>query len=72
MGTALRTLQEKEKAQGESLGGKGRLTQDKVKKIAAYYGYALKSHKHDVPAMQKAVNATLYHTTSTEDVTTTP
>lgn len=65
MGTALHTLQEK--AQGESLGGKGRLTQDKIKKIANYYGYALRSHTHDVPAMQKVVKAILLHMSSMDD-----
>lgn len=49
-----------------SLGSKGRLTQDKIKKIASYYGYALRSHKHDVPGMQKAVMATLKHMSSTD------
>ncbi|CAN7981564.1 unnamed protein product, partial [Ixodes pacificus] len=44
MGAALCTLVEKKKAQGESLGGKGKLTQDKIKKITNYYGYALRSH----------------------------
>ncbi|CAN7983167.1 unnamed protein product [Ixodes pacificus] len=67
MGAALRTLVEKKKAQGESLGGKGKLTQDKIKKITNYYGYALRSHKHDVPGMEKAVQATLLHMTSTDE-----
>lgn len=32
MGAALRTLVDKKKAQGQPHGGKGRLTQDKIKK----------------------------------------
>ncbi|CAN8002053.1 unnamed protein product [Ixodes hexagonus] len=66
MGAALRTLVEKKKAQGNPLGGRGRLTQDRMKKIANYYGYALRGHKHDVPGMKRAVQATLSHMTSTD------
>lgn len=66
MFAGLRTLIDKKRAQGGSLGGRGRLTQEKVKKIASYYGYALRSHKHDVPGMQKAVLATLKHMSSTD------
>lgn len=67
MGAALRTLVEKKKAQGGSLGGKGRLTQQKIKKITSYYGYALRSHRNDVPGMQRAVLATLKHMSSTDE-----
>lgn len=67
MGTALRNLVEKKKAQGQSLGGKGNLTQEKIKKITNYYGYALRSHSHDVARMKKAVQATLLHLTSTDE-----
>ncbi|KAH7963500.1 hypothetical protein HPB52_021267 [Rhipicephalus sanguineus] len=66
-GAALRTLVDKKKAQGQPLGGKGRLTQDKIKKITNYYGYALRSHKNDVPGMKRAVEATLRHMSSTDD-----
>lgn len=38
------------------------------KKIITYYGYALRSHRHDIPAMQKAVTSTLSHMTSTDGV----
>lgn len=61
MGAALRTLSDKKKAQGEPLGDKGRLTQDRSKKITNYYGYALRSHKNDVPNLHKAVQDTLQH-----------
>lgn len=66
MGAALRNVVEKRKAQGEALGGRGKLTQDKIKKITQYYGYALRSHSHDVPEMKKAVQATLRHMCSTD------
>lgn len=67
MHTSLRSVREKKKAQGETLGGRGKLTDQKIRKIASYYGYALRSHAHDVPAMQKAVQATLRHMASTDD-----
>ncbi|KAH7961599.1 hypothetical protein HPB52_010717 [Rhipicephalus sanguineus] len=67
MGAALRSLVDKKKAQGEPLGGKGRLTQDRIKKITNYYGWALRSHKNDVPGMKRAVEATLRHMSSTDD-----
>ncbi|KAH7972451.1 hypothetical protein HPB52_012439 [Rhipicephalus sanguineus] len=54
MGAALRNIVDKKKAQGESLGGRGKLTQEKIKKIANYYGYALRSNINDVPAMKRA------------------
>ncbi|KAM7282574.1 hypothetical protein ISCGN_002720 [Ixodes scapularis] len=66
MGAALRNVVEKKKAQGESLGGRGKLTQEKIKKITNYYGYALRSNSHDVPGMKRAVEATLLHMTSTD------
>ncbi|CAN7947575.1 unnamed protein product [Ixodes pacificus] len=66
MGAALRNVVEKRKAQGEALGGRGKLTQDKITKITEYYGYALRSHSHDVPEMKKAVQATLRHMCSTD------
>ncbi|KAM7311432.1 hypothetical protein ISCGN_008339 [Ixodes scapularis] len=66
MGALLRNLLEKKKAQGEALGGKGRLTQDRIKKIQNYYSYALRSNSNDVPGMKRAVEATLLHMTSTD------
>ncbi|KAH7951165.1 hypothetical protein HPB52_005888 [Rhipicephalus sanguineus] len=54
MGAALRNIVDKKKAQGESLGGRGKLTQEKIKTIANYYGYALRSNINDVPAMKRA------------------
>ncbi|KAK8784549.1 hypothetical protein V5799_009084, partial [Amblyomma americanum] len=68
MGTALQNLVDRKKAQGESLGGRGKLAQEKIKKITNYYGYALRSNSNDVPGMKKAVEATLLHMTSTDDV----
>ncbi|KAH9383266.1 hypothetical protein HPB48_024383 [Haemaphysalis longicornis] len=66
MHTALRNVREQKKAQGVTLGGRGKLTDRKIRRISSYYGYALRSHAHDVPAMQKAVQATLRHMASTD------
>lgn len=66
MHTSLRSVREK-KAQGETLGGLGKLMDQKIRKIASCYGYAVRSHAHDVPAMQEAVQATLGHMASTDD-----
>lgn len=69
MGTALRTLVAKHKCSAsETLGGKGKLTGDLITKLSAYYGWALKSNKGDVKAMQKAVMATYHHITSNDNV----
>ncbi|KAH9381036.1 hypothetical protein HPB48_008250 [Haemaphysalis longicornis] len=66
MHTALRNVREQKKAQGVTLGGRGKLTDQKIRRISSYYGYALRSHAHDVPAMQKAVQATLRHMATTD------
>ncbi|KAK8762919.1 hypothetical protein V5799_034471 [Amblyomma americanum] len=51
---------------GRPIGGKGGLTQALIKKLTNYYGKAL--HDHDnVEDMQKAVMATFYHVTSTDE-----
>ncbi|KAG0418782.1 hypothetical protein HPB47_004594 [Ixodes persulcatus] len=55
MGAALHNVVEK-KAQGELLGGRGKLTQEKIKKITNYYGYALRSNSHYVPGMKRATS----------------
>ncbi|XP_077537466.1 uncharacterized protein LOC144149688 [Haemaphysalis longicornis] len=67
MFTNLKTALAKHKGSGsENLGGKGRLTGDLVTKLSSYYGWALKSHKGDVGAMEKAVMATYHHITSND------
>lgn len=67
MGTALRNLVKNHKTEdGRSLGGKGRLTADLIKKLSLYYGRAFKSHEGDVDAMQRAVMATYHHVASTD------
>ncbi|KAG0428921.1 hypothetical protein HPB47_024126 [Ixodes persulcatus] len=63
MGTALRTLVERRRHKGSLFGGKGKLTPDKILKN---HKYGLRTHRHDVPGMKKAVQATLLRMTSLE------
>ncbi|XP_052130897.1 uncharacterized protein LOC113206150 isoform X2 [Frankliniella occidentalis] len=67
MGTALRKLVQDEKKKGVTLGGRGEgtLTEVTMKKLQGYYHKAIVSNAPDVPKMKKAVLATLYHCTST-------
>lgn len=67
MGTALRTLLEKSKAQGKPLGGRGKLTDERVKKLTNYYGRAIKDHAGNLDAMEQAVWASFFHTLSTDE-----
>ncbi|KAH7984679.1 hypothetical protein HPB52_023508 [Rhipicephalus sanguineus] len=64
MGTALRTIVTKSK-KDQPIGGKGGLTQNLIKQLTDYYGQALRQHD-EVEDMQRAVMATFYHTTSTD------
>lgn len=59
-GTALQNLIDKKRDQGESLGGRGKLTQEKIK-IINHYGYALRSNSNNARGMKKAMEATLLH-----------
>lgn len=65
MGSALRALVAKSR-KDQPIGGRGGLTQDLIKKLTNYYGMALRRHS-DVAEMQKAVMATFYHVTSTDE-----
>ncbi|XP_077488230.1 uncharacterized protein LOC144099059 [Amblyomma americanum] len=64
MGTALQNLVQKSE---KSLRGKGRLTKALIDKLTDYYGWALRNNSNDVAAMQRAVMASYYHVTSTEE-----
>ncbi|CAN7950323.1 unnamed protein product [Ixodes hexagonus] len=65
MGSALRALVTKGK-KGQPLGGKGGLTQNLIKKLTSYYGMALRDHS-EVDEMRRAVMATFYHVSSTDE-----
>lgn len=67
MGTALRNLVEKKKAQGESISGRGKLTEARIKELTSYYGRAIKDNAHDLEAMQSAVWASFFHTVSNDE-----
>ncbi|XP_075742739.1 uncharacterized protein LOC142796312 [Rhipicephalus microplus] len=64
MGTALRNLVQKSE---QALGGKGRLTKALIDKLTDYYGWALRNNSNNVAAMQRAVMASYYHVTSTDE-----
>lgn len=66
LGTALRNLVADRKKQGVALGGRGegRLTQNTMKKLQAYYSKAIKSST-TVEAMSDAVWVSFLHCTST-------
>ncbi|KAH9369087.1 hypothetical protein HPB48_016730 [Haemaphysalis longicornis] len=59
MGTQLRALQKGKPSDGGRIGGKGRLTGDRVNKLTNCYG--------DIARMHNAVMATYCHVTSTDD-----
>ena len=67
MGTALRNMVAVSKAQKNSISGKGKLTQAKIKRIQNYYGKAIKDHSHDVKICRKRIKAILFHLSSTDD-----
>ena len=52
MGTALRNLVAKKKAQGQPIGGRGKLTELRIKELTNYYGSAIKNNQGDTVAMR--------------------
>ena len=66
MGTALRNLKEQCTAKGESIGGKGKLTNYLITKIQNYYGRAIKDNHTDIRLMKQRIFAILFHLTSTD------
>ena len=67
MGAALRNLKAEAKAAKKPIGGKGKLTDEKVVKIQNYYGRAIKDNAGDTELMKKRIFAILFHMTSTDD-----
>ncbi|XP_076451528.1 uncharacterized protein LOC143287427 [Babylonia areolata] len=67
MGTALRNLVEKQKAIKQPIGGRGKLTEKRIKQLTNYYGRAIKDHAGDLSKMEQAVWASFFHTISTDD-----
>ena len=67
MGTALRNMVAVSKAQKNSISGKGKLTNTKMKRIQNYYGKAVKDHSHDTNLCRRRIMAILFHLSSTDD-----
>lgn len=71
MGTRLRNLKKEYGRQkledGHSIGGKGRLTNDRITELTTYYGNAIRGHCNDVTKMYQAIWATWYHKRSTDE-----
>ena len=67
MGTALRNLVEKQKSMKQPIGGRGKLTEERIKQLTNYYGRAIKDNKGDLHKMEQAVWASFFHTLSTDE-----
>ncbi len=67
MGTALRNMVAVSKAQKNSISGKGKLTNTKMKRLQNYYGKAVKDHSHDTKLCRRRIMAILFHLSSTDD-----
>ena len=67
MTAALENLNKSMQKDGISLGGRGMLTATMIKQLHSCYRRAIKQNAGDVSAMKKAIMATPYHITSTDD-----
>ena len=69
MGTALRNLKTQYRGRklsdGKTIGGAGRLTDDMINSLQ---NYAIRRNKGDLEGMMKAVQATLLHCNSMDDI----
>ncbi|XP_076447559.1 uncharacterized protein LOC143284609 [Babylonia areolata] len=55
MGTALRNLVEKQKAIEQPIGGRGKLTEKRIKQLTNYYGRAIRDNPGDLNKMEQAL-----------------
>lgn len=60
-------LKGKKLADGKTIGGRNRLTDNLIDTFQRYYGKALRQNKGDLPGMEKAVKAIWNHYASTEE-----
>ncbi|GFX69914.1 uncharacterized protein TNCV_2078941 [Trichonephila clavipes] len=71
MGTRLRKFKlvhsKKKLSDGKTIGGKGRLTDSLIDKLAHYYGNAIRCNSTSVKEMRKAIWAVWGHSCSTDD-----
>jgi hypothetical protein len=63
LSTALRKLRKTEKLGGK---GKGALTDKKIKKLANYYGKAIRCNAPDIKKMKRGIYASIMHCSSTD------
>lgn len=61
-------LSGKKLADGGKISGRGRLTDQVIDKLQAYYGMAVRGNKGDLQAMAKAIWASLMHRVSTDEM----
>ncbi|GBN04481.1 hypothetical protein AVEN_129694-1 [Araneus ventricosus] len=70
MGTRLRKLKKdmkrKKLADGKTIGGRGRLTDELIKKLTTYYGNAIRKNKNNLFSMRKDIWAIWMHFVSTD------
>ena len=69
MYTALKKVVTNSSAKGIKLGGAklGSLTEEIIRKFQGFYSSAIKKNAPDIEAMRKAIFATIYHCSSTDD-----
>ena len=71
VGTNLRKLKKelsgKKLADGLAIGGRGRLTDDQIDQLQAYYGIAIRGHQNDLQGMARAIWASVLHCVSLDD-----
>ena len=70
MGSRLRKLKEvsgkKKMSDGKTIGGKGRLDKEEIKRLTIYYGSAIRNNSTDVKSMRQAIWAIWCHKASTD------
>ena len=70
-GTGLRKLKKEQCGEkledGLGLSGRGRLTEDAIDRLQAYYGIAIRSNTHNLQSMCKAIWASLMHNVADTD-----
>ncbi len=73
MGTALtgykKAMKGKKLADGKTVEGVGRLTQETIKRIQNYYGFAKINNKGDLVDMQNNIKAIQHHMMKNQDET---
>ena len=69
LGTALKNLKTTYRGvDGKTIGGKGKLTDKLMDTLQNYYGLAIRNNKGDIRGMMRAVQASLLHNNSTDEV----